>query len=37
LLDEHLLQEPTPGRYEFHPLIRAHAAAQREGAVADPM
>jgi DNA-binding SARP family transcriptional activator len=25
LLDAHLLQEPTPGRYVFHDLIRAHA------------
>jgi DNA-binding SARP family transcriptional activator len=36
LLDEHLLQEPTPGRYEFRPLTRAHAAALREGVVAGP-
>jgi DNA-binding SARP family transcriptional activator len=36
LLDEHLLREPTPGRYEFHPLIRAHAAALTEGGVAGP-
>jgi tetratricopeptide (TPR) repeat protein/transcriptional regulator with XRE-family HTH domain len=27
LLDAHLLQEPTPGRYRFHDLTRAHAAA----------
>jgi DNA-binding SARP family transcriptional activator/tetratricopeptide (TPR) repeat protein len=26
LLDSHLLQEPVPGRYRFHDLIRAHAA-----------
>ncbi|MBO0867223.1 MAG: tetratricopeptide repeat protein [Micromonosporaceae bacterium] len=26
LLDSHLLQEPTPGRYRFHDLTRAHAA-----------
>ncbi len=26
LLDAHLLQEPTPGRYRFHDLTRAHAA-----------
>ncbi|GAA4475397.1 BTAD domain-containing putative transcriptional regulator [Phytohabitans houttuyneae] len=26
LLDAHLLQEPTPGRYGFHDLTRAHAA-----------
>jgi DNA-binding SARP family transcriptional activator len=26
LLDAHLLQEPTPGRFRFHDLIRAHAA-----------
>jgi tetratricopeptide (TPR) repeat protein len=27
LLEAHLLQEATPGRYRFHDLIRAHAAA----------
>jgi DNA-binding SARP family transcriptional activator/DNA-binding XRE family transcriptional regulator len=27
LQDAHLLQEPTPGRYEFHDLIRHHAQA----------
>jgi tetratricopeptide (TPR) repeat protein len=26
LLDAHLLQEPSPGRYTFHDLVRAHAA-----------
>ena len=26
LLDVHLLTEPTPGRYRFHDLVRAHAA-----------
>jgi tetratricopeptide (TPR) repeat protein len=26
LVDAHLLQEPTPSRYRFHDLIRAHAA-----------
>jgi tetratricopeptide (TPR) repeat protein len=26
LLEAHLLQEPTSGRYRFHDLIRAHAA-----------
>jgi DNA-binding SARP family transcriptional activator/tetratricopeptide (TPR) repeat protein len=26
LLESHLLQEPTPGRYWFHDLTRAHAA-----------
>jgi tetratricopeptide (TPR) repeat protein len=25
LLDAHLLQEPTPGRYALHDLVRAHA------------
>jgi tetratricopeptide (TPR) repeat protein len=32
LLEAHLLQEPMPGRYRFHDLIRAHAAhtAMRE-------
>ncbi|MGN9907769.1 BTAD domain-containing putative transcriptional regulator [Phytohabitans sp. LJ34] len=25
LLDAHLLQEPTPGRYRFHDLVHAHA------------
>ena len=27
LLDVHLLLEPTPGRYRFHDLVRAHAQA----------
>jgi DNA-binding SARP family transcriptional activator/tetratricopeptide (TPR) repeat protein len=27
LIDAHLLTEPVPGRYRFHDLIRAHAAA----------
>jgi tetratricopeptide (TPR) repeat protein/DNA-binding SARP family transcriptional activator len=27
LLEAHLLQEPTPGRYRFHDLTRAHATA----------
>jgi DNA-binding SARP family transcriptional activator/tetratricopeptide (TPR) repeat protein len=27
LLEAHLLQEPTPGRYRFHDLTRAHAAS----------
>jgi DNA-binding SARP family transcriptional activator/tetratricopeptide (TPR) repeat protein len=26
LLEAHLLQEPSPGRYQFHDLTRAHAA-----------
>ncbi|QFY07440.1 tetratricopeptide repeat protein [Nonomuraea phyllanthi] len=26
LLESHLLHEPTPGRYRFHDLIRAHSA-----------
>jgi tetratricopeptide (TPR) repeat protein len=26
LLEVHLLQEPAPGRYRFHDLVRAHAA-----------
>jgi DNA-binding SARP family transcriptional activator len=27
LVDAHLLQEPTAGRYRFHDLLRSHAAA----------
>ncbi|MBP2708426.1 winged helix-turn-helix domain-containing protein [Microbispora sp. RL4-1S] len=27
LVDAHLLQEPVPGRYRFHDLLRAHATA----------
>ncbi len=27
LVDDHLLTEPAPGRYRFHDLVRAHAAA----------
>jgi DNA-binding SARP family transcriptional activator/Tfp pilus assembly protein PilF len=27
LVDMHLLQEPVPGRYRFHDLLRAHACA----------
>ncbi len=27
LLEAHLLQEPVPGRYQFHDLTRAHAAS----------
>ena len=34
LLDAHLLQEPAPGRYRFHDLIRAHAA--HAAATTDP-
>jgi tetratricopeptide (TPR) repeat protein len=34
LLDAHLLQEPTGGRYGFHDLVRGHAA--RTAAIADP-
>jgi DNA-binding SARP family transcriptional activator/tetratricopeptide (TPR) repeat protein len=33
LLEAHLLQEPTPGRYRFHDLTRAHAACS---AIGDP-
>jgi tetratricopeptide (TPR) repeat protein len=34
LLEANLLQEPTPGRYRFHDLVRAHAGAiaTRDGA-----
>jgi tetratricopeptide (TPR) repeat protein/transcriptional regulator with XRE-family HTH domain len=31
LLEAHLLQEPTPGRYRFHDLARAHAAHTATG------
>jgi tetratricopeptide (TPR) repeat protein/transcriptional regulator with XRE-family HTH domain len=31
LLQDHLLHEPTPGRYQFHDLIRAHAAQTTGG------
>jgi tetratricopeptide (TPR) repeat protein len=31
LLEAHLLQEPTPGRYRFHDLTRAHAAHTATG------
>ncbi|WP_245849254.1 AfsR/SARP family transcriptional regulator [Lentzea kentuckyensis] len=27
LVDDHLLQEPAPGRYRFHDLVRQHAQA----------
>ncbi|MEJ3656581.1 tetratricopeptide repeat protein [Actinomycetes bacterium KLBMP 9759] len=30
LLEANLLQEPSPGRYRFHDLLRAHAAATAE-------
>ncbi|MGP3934496.1 ATP-binding protein [Nonomuraea sp. KM88] len=30
LQEVHLLQEPVPGRYRFHDLVRAHAAATAE-------
>ena len=26
LVDDHMLQEPSPGRFQFHDLVRAHAA-----------
>lgn len=37
LLDAHLLQEPVPGRYRFHDLIRSHARnlGRRVAGVAD--
>jgi DNA-binding SARP family transcriptional activator/Flp pilus assembly protein TadD len=35
LLDAHLLQEPTPGRYRFHDLLRDHARAVAEQAEPD--
>jgi len=31
LVDAHLLQEPVPGRYRFHDLLRAHAARVAAG------
>ncbi|WP_431926505.1 ATP-binding protein [Nonomuraea jabiensis] len=31
LLEVHLLQEPVPGRYRFHDLIRSHAAERAAG------
>jgi tetratricopeptide (TPR) repeat protein len=33
LLTVHLLQEPVPGRYEFHDLVRAHATAHADAGV----
>ncbi len=36
LVDAHLLQEPAPGRYRFHDLIRAHATATAERTEPDP-
>jgi tetratricopeptide (TPR) repeat protein len=35
LVDAHLLAEPAPGRYRFHDLVRAHAAAMATGTDAD--
>ncbi|MEV4179551.1 hypothetical protein [Nonomuraea sp. NPDC049709] len=32
----HLLQEPAPGRYRFHDLVRAHAAEVAAGAEPEP-
>jgi tetratricopeptide (TPR) repeat protein/DNA-binding SARP family transcriptional activator len=32
LLEAHLLHEPTPGRYRFHDLTRAHAAHMAQAA-----
>jgi tetratricopeptide (TPR) repeat protein/transcriptional regulator with XRE-family HTH domain len=36
LLEDHLLQEPAPGRYRFHDLVRAHAAHLAVDASAEP-
>jgi DNA-binding SARP family transcriptional activator len=36
LLDAHLLQEPAPGRYVFHDLVRAHAIDTAERNQAGP-
>jgi tetratricopeptide (TPR) repeat protein len=30
LLDAHLLQEPAPGRFRFHDLVRAHSIARTD-------
>lgn len=32
LVDAHLLDQPTPGRYRFHDLVRAYAGAQADNA-----
>ncbi|WP_410612859.1 ATP-binding protein [Amycolatopsis sp. lyj-109] len=36
LLEVHLLQEPAPGHYTFHDLIRAHAVAAAEAEEPEP-
>jgi DNA-binding SARP family transcriptional activator/tetratricopeptide (TPR) repeat protein len=36
LVDAHLLQEPTPNRYQFHDLVRQHALLTAEKAEPEP-
>jgi tetratricopeptide (TPR) repeat protein/transcriptional regulator with XRE-family HTH domain len=36
LLDTHLLQEPAPGRFRFHDLVRAHSLAKADADEPEP-